>query len=94
MKRIVLRATIVLLTVLGIVYVVDYCVVRYRIPRGRYPFAQVVVQPFYAIHQKNGKIDYETADPENDQCVRSIFPHMGYAPCWYLSRHTEKHIDI
>jgi hypothetical protein len=94
MKRIALRATIVLVTMLGVVYAGDYCVVRYRVPNDRYPFAQVVVQPFYVIHQKNGKIDYERGEPENDQCIRSLFPHMGYAPCWYLSRHTEKHIDI
>jgi hypothetical protein len=94
MKRILIRATIVLLTVLAMVYMGDYCGVRYRISRGRYPFDQVVVQPFYIIHQKNGKIDYERGDLESDQCVRSLFPHMGYAPCWYLSRHPDKHIDI
>jgi hypothetical protein len=23
-------------------------------------------------------------------CVHSLFPHMGYQPCWYLSRHSEQ----
>jgi hypothetical protein len=94
MKRIFLRTTAIAFVLLTIVYAGDYCVVRYRILKGRYPFGQVVVQPFYAIHQKNGKIEYQMGDPETDACVRSIFPHMGYTPCWYLSRHTDKHIDI
>jgi hypothetical protein len=94
MKRIFLRASAIALALFAIVYASDYCVVRARIPKGRYPFGQVVVQPFYAIHQKNGKIDYQMGDPETDACVRSLFPHMGYSPCWYLSRHSEKRINI
>lgn len=79
---------------LVVLYVGDYCAVRYRIPYGRDPFGQVTVQPVYVIHEKNGKIEYQFADPEVDACVRSLFPHMGYSPCWYLSRHTEKQINI
>jgi len=26
--------------------------------------------------------------------VRSLFPHFGNPPCWYLRKHTEKQIDI
>jgi hypothetical protein len=94
MQRKLFRGVAVLLVLLAMVYAGDYCVVRYRIPRGRYPFGQVAVQPLYVIHQKNGKIVYEMGDPETDACVRSLFPHMGYSPCWYLSRHAEKQIDI
>ena len=76
------------------VYAGDYCLVRYRIRSSRNPFGQVTVQPVYVIHEKNGKIEYQFADPETDVCLHSLFPHMGYSPCWYLSRHTEKQIDI
>jgi hypothetical protein len=94
MKRRLLQAFVVSLILLAMVYAGDYSVVRYRVPYGRPPFGQVTIQPLYVIHQKNGKIDYEMGDPEIDVCVRSIFPHMGYSPCWYLSRHTDRHIDI
>ena len=94
MKRRFLIAAAITLAFLAILYAGDYGMVRYKIPRRRSPFGQVVVQPFYVIHQKNGKIDYEMGDPETDVCVRSLFPHMGYSPCWYLGRHTQKQIDI
>lgn len=94
MKRGFLRAGVGLLTLVAIVYVGDFCVVRYKIPHDRDPFGQVTVQPVYVIHEKNGKIEYQFADPEVDACVRSLFPHMGYSPCWYLSRHTEKQINV
>jgi hypothetical protein len=94
MQRGFLRIVAVLLVLLATIYAGDYCVVRYRIPHGRYPFGQVTVQPLYVIHQKNGKVDYEMGDLETDVCIRSLFPHMDYSPCWYLSRHTERHINI
>jgi hypothetical protein len=54
----------------------------------------VTIQPYYAIHEKNGKTEYDFAQPENQVCVRSLFPHFGYNPCWYVKRHTDKRIDI
>ncbi|MGA9040882.1 MAG: hypothetical protein WB421_10135 [Terriglobales bacterium] len=94
MKRKILIAALTSLVLLAIVYAGDYCAVRYRIPSSRDPFGQVTVQPVYVIHEKNGKVEYQFADPETDICVHSLFPHLGYSPCWYLSRHTEKQIDI
>jgi hypothetical protein len=75
-------------------YAGDYLSIRYRIPKSRDPFATVTVQPYYAIHQKNGKTEYDFSQPESEVCVRSLFPHLGYSPCWYVKRHTEKRIDI
>jgi hypothetical protein len=75
-------------------YAGDYLSIRYRIPKSRDPFATVTVQPYYAIHQKNGKTEYDFAQPDSEVCVRALFPHFGYSPCWYVKRHTEKRIDI
>jgi hypothetical protein len=94
MKRWLLHAIIVACALLSISYAGDYGVLRYRISRNRNPFGQVTVHPFYAIQEKGGKVEYQFADAETDRCVRSWFPHMGYSPCWYLTRHTEKRIDI
>jgi hypothetical protein len=90
----VLRIAGAVILLLLVTYAGDYLSVRYRIPKSRDPFSAVTTQPYYAIHQKNGKTEYDFAPPENQPCVRSLFPHFGYSPCWYLKRHTEKRIDI
>jgi hypothetical protein len=94
MKRPLQAIVIALLVLLALVYVGDYCSVRYQIPHGRSQFAQVTVTSMYAIHVKNGKIQYEPGDQEIDTCVNSLFPHFGDTPCWYLRRHTNKIINI
>jgi hypothetical protein len=94
MKRPLQAIAIALLLLLALVYLGDYCSIRYQIPHGRPQFAQVTVTSMYAIHVKNGKIQYEPGDQEIDTCVNSLFPHFGDTPCWYLRRHTDKIINI
>lgn len=94
LKPILLRALGLLLVLLVVVYAADYVSLRYRIPHQREPFGTVTIQPYYAIHEKSGKTEYDFPPPEAQTCVRSLFPHFGYAPCWYVRRHTEKRIDI
>jgi hypothetical protein len=94
LKNILLRILGVAALLVCAVYVGDYLSVRYKIPDGRDPFSNVTIKPYYAIHEKNGKTEYDYAQPENEVCVRSLFPHFGYLPCWYVQRHTEKRIDI
>lgn len=85
-------AVFVLLPVL--LYAADYLSLRFPIPKSRAPFGSVTVTPAYVIHEKNGKVEYQFADPVEQTCVNSLFPHFGYGPCWYVRRHTEKRIDI
>ncbi len=94
MKNILLRIVGVTVLLVCAVYAGDYLSVRYKLPKGRDPFSTVTVKPYYAIHEKNGKTEYDFAQPENQVCVRSLFPHFGYGPCWYVKRHTDKRIDI
>jgi hypothetical protein len=94
MNRRLLQTFAGILALLAIVYAGDSAVVRYRIAANRDPFGQAIIQSLYVIHQKNGKIDYQMGDKETATCIRSLFPHLGYSPCWYLNRHTEKRIDI
>lgn len=94
MKSAALR-TVGALVLLGLVlYAGDYVSVRYRTLKGGDPLATVTIQPYYAIHEKNGRTEYDFAQPQTEVCVRSLFPHFGYTPCWYVNRHTEKRIDI
>jgi hypothetical protein len=48
-------------------------------------FEAVVVYP--ATMLKNGKLEIFRGQPEVEQCARSVFPHAGYRPCWYVRRH-------
>jgi hypothetical protein len=88
-KRALLFAAMALL----MVYAGDYLSVRYRIP-NREPLGTVKVQRYYAVRQKDRKVEYYFLDPENQRCVHSLFPHFGSNPCWYVDRHTKKEIDM
>ncbi|HEV2444847.1 MAG TPA: hypothetical protein VGS58_02955, partial [Candidatus Sulfopaludibacter sp.] len=64
---------------------------RARGPKG---ISTVTVQPYYAVPLRNGKTEIMLLDPEDQQCVQSIFPHKGYDTCWYLKGHTQKRIQM
>jgi hypothetical protein len=94
MKQGIGRALTLLALALAALYGSDYLIIRYRILKNRDPFGQVTVQPYYAVHQKNGKTEYDFAPTEVDVCIHAVFPHLGYSPCWYATRHRDKAIDI
>jgi hypothetical protein len=94
-KRILARILAVAFLLLAAVYAGDYASVRFAIPAGKQVYGSVSVKPFYEIHQKNGKTEFDFSMPaEIDTCVNSLFPHFGYPTCWYLNRHTQKKIEI
>lgn len=88
---------VVLLSVAGVVlacYVVDYVFLQFRIRRSGNAFGSVTVRRYYAVPQKNGKIEFIYADPLDRTCVHSLFPHSGDPPCWYLAQHPEQRINM
>lgn len=94
MKRVLGLAALALAVLVGMVWLADLISLRYQIPGHRPQFAQVTVNTLYVIHVKGGKIQYEPGDQEIDTCVNSLFPHFGDSPCWYLTRHKDKLVDI
>jgi hypothetical protein len=75
--------------VLVVSYLGDYAVARSR------PLGSVQVRPYYAIHQKSGKIEFDySPPPEMQTCVASLLPHLGNNPCWYLTKHPTRMIEI
>ena len=94
LKKTTLRIVGGAILALLVAYAGDYVSVRYKVARHLDPFSTVTIQPYYAIRQKSGKTEYDFAPPESQLCLRSLFPHLGYKPCWYLKRHAEKRIDI
>ena len=90
---VMVRALGAVVVLVFLVYIGDSLSIRFKFPR-RDQFGTVQVQPYYAVRLKNHKIEYMMGDAETETCVHSLFPQSGYTPCWYLSRHKEKRIDI
>lgn len=86
------RLVLILILLVAVVFVGDYLSVRF--PGSRNPFGTVAVQPYYAIHLKNKKTEFDfDVPPQTNVCVHSLFPHMGYPACWFASRKTVQRID-
>jgi len=92
-KRIALRGLLSLCLLAAGLYVGDYVVARYRLSHG-VGLDTINVDHVYAIRQKSGKTEFEEVGREADTCVRALFPHSGYDPCWYLSRHREQQTNF
>ena len=58
------------------------------------PYKDVHIDRFLAIAEKFNKVDYERTDPITERCIYSLFPHFGYNPCWYVTRHTLRFINV
>jgi len=88
------RIAVAVLISIAALYAVDYLYVRYRMAKQKAgdPFEVLQIRPLYAIPQKNGKDDFSFGDLQNETCVRSVFPHSGYSPCWYAIREDKKPI--
>jgi len=87
------RVLIFLIAALIAFYFTEDVCLRYRIPRSRQPVGQITVYRYDAIRQKNGKVDFESENPSQVTCVNALLPHMTYAPCWYVARHTDQQIN-
>lgn len=87
------RILIVAVLTIAVVYAGDDLSVRYRIPKSRQPLGSVTIQRYDAISEKNGKTEFAFEEPVTQTCVHALFPHLGYLPCWYLSRHSEQRIN-
>jgi len=92
-KRLWARAFLITAAVLLVVYAGDYMSIVYRIPPGREQFGSVQVDKSFAVKLKNQRTEYMFEPPQAEQCVHSLFPHLGAPPCWYLERHAEQQVS-
>jgi hypothetical protein len=90
------KAAIVLLLAFVFSYVCDFCWLHLRMwkPSPNNPFETMTLDRYYAITQKNSRVDFEPAPAETVTCVHSLFPHAGYNPCWYVARQNGKPIPM
>ncbi len=75
-------------------FATDYAVLRVREATHGNAYGSVVVNHYTAVLQKNGKTTMTFDPPQAWTCVNSLFPHGGYLPCWYLSKHPDQRTDI
>jgi len=54
----------------------------------------VQVQRYFEVSLKNRKTEYMRDEPRPQPCVRSLLPHYGDTPCWYLARHPRPTVKI
>jgi hypothetical protein len=83
-----------LIAIICLAYLTDFAVLRWKLKNNRAPYATVKVSPYYAVPRKDHKVEYMFQDPEDETCVNSLFPHGGNSPCWYLTKHREKRVDL
>ena len=91
-----LRGLLGLLVLIAILWIADYTSFRYRLSKGTPgdPLASIRIQPTYAIPHKDGRAEYVFGEPQMITCARSIFPHAGDPPCWYLQKTAAKPIQM
>jgi hypothetical protein len=86
MKRIAIIAAVVVVLVYG----GDLAALRFRSQE----FGSVHVRVMYAVKMKNRQTEYLPSDAQDLSCVNSLFPQLGYAPCWYLTRHRLQTVEV
>jgi hypothetical protein len=94
LKRIFVGAIIAVLGVSALAYGLDYAVFRIRAATSRNAYGSVIVNHYTAVLQKSGKTTLTFDPPQPWTCVNALFPHQGWLPCWYLSRHPDQRTDI
>jgi len=94
LRQVAQRSLLAIIVLAAIAYGADYGVFHYRLATKRQPFGSVTVEHYDAVEHKNGKAELIFEPPVQQICVKSLFPHAGDPPCWYLTRHAEQKTDI
>ena len=94
LRRIFVASILTVVGAVALTYGVDYLVLRVRAATNRNAYGSVTVNHYTAVLQKNGKTTLTFDLPQPWTCVNSLFPHQGWLPCWYLSRHPDQRTDI
>ena len=74
----------------AITYVADGLYLHYR---GS-PHEDLRVDSMYKMRNRWNEVEYSVGSTGSERCVESLYPHDGFAPCWYLQRHTMNYIRI
>jgi hypothetical protein len=87
LKKLVMPSLLFLAGLCAVIYALDDAWARYR---GK-PVMEIKVDRDFSARNRWSQIEYSISTPEAEKsqmCVQAMLPHFGYAPCWYLLRHT------
>ena len=85
-KRRIADALIWLFAATLLLWLGDWTVWRIRVSHGG-GYDTVQVNQILLIPLKNHKMEADAQSTADQPCARSIFPHGGDDPCWWLRRH-------
>lgn len=95
MHRPFFRTLVAFLAFLAFAFLCDGVWLRIRMSRDPNSVTDTVqVEVIEQIPQKGNKAEYVPEAPQPETCVRSLFPHGGSSPCWYLRRHATRQINF
>ncbi|MGB6430452.1 MAG: hypothetical protein WBF06_07685 [Candidatus Acidiferrales bacterium] len=88
---IVRRTLIVAAAAIAVTYLGDTVSVWVRMSRKTAddPLKSLTTQSIIEIPHKDGRDEIVLGDPQTQTCVRALFPHDGYSPCWYVARQNQ-----
>jgi hypothetical protein len=89
MKRLLYILEIMLKVVLVsavVVWVSDWALFRVRAARGT-AFDSVQVEEYLSTALKGNKQEFDYMGTAQVTCARSLFPHGGAKPCWWVRHH-------
>jgi hypothetical protein len=88
-KQLLGRTGLGLVVSFVLLYAGDWIVLRYRMAHGT-AYGSVEVDQFLATPLKGSKMEYDMVGSFQQTCARSIFPHGGTPPCWWVRRHNSQ----
>ena len=98
MRQLIIRwltRTVLALVILALVaFLADSIALRLRFPNNRPQFGTVQVRPYFAVKMKDGKTEFMFDPPQDETCSNSLFPQLGFQPCWYVSKSKMIRTDI
>jgi hypothetical protein len=75
-----------------LLYGFDYGILRLKASRNNGASAFGTVTVVYGTPTKDGRVEIFTDQSQTVTCVNSLFPHLGYSPCWYVRRNQMQEI--
>ena len=93
-RTILKRIAITAVAAIALVYVGDTLSVWHRMSKhtANDPLTTLTTQPIIEIPHKDGRAEIVLGQSQTQTCVRSLFPHSGYSPCWYVARQNQSPI--
>jgi len=85
--RLAARCLLALLVLVAAAYCVEDLMVRYRVSHKQAASLFSEVPVYQAGEVKGGRVEYYFDQPRTETCLHTVFPHLGVAPCWYVTRH-------